>query len=261
MSTTPPVLLSFDGKVGLLTLNRPTRLNALTPTMLDLLTATLTRAVDEGARALVLTGAGRAFCAGADLAANDEPMAGSELGGRLREHYNPVIETMAALPIPIVTAVNGAAAGAGASIALAGDIIVAARSAYFLLAFANIGLVPDAGSTWLISQSAGRQTILEMALLGERVTASKALDAGLINRVEDDEDMLGAAMALGRKLAEMPSVALGLIRKQVAFAQTATLSETMEMEAQHQSIAAQTADFREGVAAFLEKRPAVFEGH
>jgi len=259
MSDAPSVLFDMDGQVAVVRLNRPERLNAITPELLDLLRETLGRAVAEGARAVLLTGEGRAFCAGADLAARG---AGEmiEPGANLRAHYHPVAETFAALPIPVVTAINGAAAGAGASLALLGDIVVAARSSYLLLAFANIGLVPDAGVTWLVAKSAGRAKALEMALLGERMTAQEAADAGLIARVVEDEALMETAMGLARKLAAMPTVALGLIRKQVAAALTSTLSDTLEVEAQHQSRAAQTSDFREGVMAFLQKRPAQFTG-
>jgi 2-(1,2-epoxy-1,2-dihydrophenyl)acetyl-CoA isomerase len=253
------VLFEMDGQVAVLRLYRPERLNAITPGMLDLLRETLERAVAEGARAVLLTGEGRAFCAGADLAARS---AGAMLepGENLRTHYNPVAETFAALPIPIVTAVNGAAAGAGASLALLGDIVVMAKSAYLLLAFANIGLVPDAGVTWLVAKSAGRAKALEMALLGERMSAEDAQAAGMVARVVEDDALMSEAMGVAQKLASMPTKALGMIRKQVAAALTGTLSSTLEVEADHQSAAARTEDFREGVTAFLQKRKAEFTG-
>jgi 2-(1,2-epoxy-1,2-dihydrophenyl)acetyl-CoA isomerase len=253
------VLFEMDGQVAVVRLNRPERLNAITPGMLDLLRETLNRAVAEGARAVLLTGEGRAFCAGADLAARG---AGEVLdpGENLRRHYNPVAETFASLSIPIVTAVNGAAAGAGASLALLGDIVVMAKSSYLLLAFANIGLVPDAGVTWLVAKSAGRAKALEMALLGERMSAEDARDAGMVSRVVEDDALMSEAMGVAQKLASMPTKALGMIRKQVAAALTGTLSSTLEVEADHQSAAAKTEDFREGVTAFLQKRPAEFTG-
>lgn len=261
MSEAPAVLFDMDGQVAVLRLNRPERLNALTPAMLDLLRETLNEAVAQGARAVLLTGEGRAFCSGADLAASAEGMGVRDPGESLRAHYNPLAETFARLPIPIVTAVNGAAAGAGASLALLGDIVVAARSSYLLLAFANIGLVPDAGVTWLVAKSAGRAKALEMALLGERLSAQDAKDAGIVTRLVDDEALIDEAMALARKLASMPTKALGMIRAQVAAALTGTLSSTLEIEADHQSRAAQTADFREGVTAFLQKRKPDFTGN
>ncbi|MHA6719878.1 enoyl-CoA hydratase-related protein [Sphingomonas sp. RS6] len=257
MSETPPVLLDREGDVAVIRLNRPDRLNALTPDMLDLLAATLARAADDGARAVLLTGEGRAFCAGADLTAGTGTR---DSGDTLRRHYNPVIETMAALPIPVVSAINGAAAGAGVSIALGGDITIMAKSAYLLLAFANIGLVPDAGATWLIGKAAGRAKLLEMALLGERLPAEAALDAGLVTRVADNAALIDEAGAVARRLAAMPTVALGLIRKQVTAALASTLSETMEIEAAHQSIASQSEDCREAIAAFVVKRTPVFRG-
>ncbi|MCW3849055.1 enoyl-CoA hydratase-related protein [Sphingomonas sp. LB-2] len=254
------VLFEMQRQVAVVRLNRPDRLNALSPDMLDLLRETLLRAVEEGARAVLVTGEGRAFCSGADLAASAAGMGVRDPGVSLRAHYHPVAETFAALPIPVVTAVNGAAAGAGASLALLGDIVVMARSAYLLLAFANIGLVPDAGATWLIAKSAGRAKVLEMALLGERMSAEDARDAGMVSRVVDDEALMDEAMGVAQKLAAMPTKALGMIRKQVAAALTGTLSSTLEVEADHQSAAAKTADFMEGVTAFLQKRKPEFTG-
>jgi 2-(1,2-epoxy-1,2-dihydrophenyl)acetyl-CoA isomerase len=255
------VLFEMDGEVAIVRLNRPERLNAVTPAMLDLIAASLRRAVDEGARAVLVTGEGRAFCSGADLAAStDGSISQDDLGDALRQHYNPMTETFASLPIPVVTAINGAAAGAGVSIALSGDIVVAAESSYLLLAFANIGLVPDAGATWLVAKGAGRAKALEMALLGERLRAADALSAGLVMCVVEDAALFDAALAMARKVASMPTIALGLIRKQVAGALTGTLSETLETEAVHQRLASDTEDFREGVAAFLQKRKAQFAG-
>ncbi|AJP74451.1 enoyl-CoA hydratase-related protein [Sphingomonas hengshuiensis] len=257
----PSIVWALDGTVAVVRLNRPDRLNALTAEMLDLWRATLGEAVAAGARAVLVTGEGRAFCAGADLAATAAAMAQRDLSDSLRDHYNPLTRAYAELPVPVVTAINGAAAGAGAAFALAGDIVVAARSSYLLLAFANIGLVPDAGATWLIGKAAGRAKLLEMALLGERLSAEDALAAGLVTRVVDDAALFDTALGLARKLAAMPTVAMGLIRKQVAVALTGSLDELLEVEADHQALAASTQDFREGVAAFLQKRAPVFTGH
>lgn len=250
------VLYERDGDVAVIRLNRPDELNAVTMEMLDELTATFARAVADGARAVLLTGAGRAFCAGASLKGNRA----GDPGDRLRNHYNPLQQAMADLPVPIVSAINGPAAGAGAAIALGGDIVVAARSSYLLLAFANIGLVPDAGATWLIAKAAGRAKVLEMALLGEKLPAEQALEAGLVTRVVEDDALFDTAMDYARRLAAKPTIALGLIRKQVKAALAGTLEETLEIEAQHQSIAGATHDFREGVTAFLEKRKPEFKG-
>jgi len=253
-----PIIYALADKVATIRLNRPDRLNALTPELIGQLKDALARAVDEGARAVLLTGEGRAFCSGAELGdiANGVP----DLGELLETHYHPAVEALAALPIPIVTAINGPAAGAGASFALAGDIIVMARSAYLLLAFANIGLVPDAGATWLIAKAAGRAKVLEMALLGERMSAEAALDAGLVTRVADDAAVMETANALAAKLASMPTLALGMIRSQVSTALSGTLSETLAVEAANQRIAGVSADFVEGVSAFAEKRKAEFKG-
>lgn len=242
--------------MAVIRLNRPDELNAVTPDMLDLLAATLRQAVEEGARAVLLTGEGRAFCSGASLKA----AAGAEPGERLRRHYNPVAQALADLPVPIVTAVNGLAAGAGVAFALAGDIVVMSRDAYLLLAFANIGLVPDAGATWLIAKSAGRAKALEMALLGEKLSAHDAKEAGLVTSVVDGTALSDIAMTYARRLAAKPTIALGLIRAQVKAALSSTLEEMLALEAEHQSRAARTEDFMEGIRAFTEKRSPEFKG-
>ena len=252
-----PILYARDGDVAVIRLNRPDELNALTMDMLDLLAATLRRAAAEGARSVLLTGEGRAFCSGASL--REGGVAGDP-GERLRAHYNPVQQAMADLPIPIVSAVNGPAAGAGVALALGADIVIAASHSYLLLAFANIGLVPDAGATWLVAKGAGRAKALEMALLGERLSAHDAMEAGLVTHVADESALFDTAMDYARRLAAMPTVALGLIRKQVKAALSGTLEETLALEAEHQSLAARSQDFQEGVAAFLQKRKPEFKG-
>lgn len=251
------ILTSRDGDVAVIRLNRPGELNAVTLDMLDQMAIAFVNAAESGARAVVITGEGRAFCAGAALGGGK---VGQDLGANLRQHYNPVAKAMADLPIPIVSAVNGPAAGAGVSYALAADLVIAARSAYFLLAFANIGLVPDAGATWLIGKGAGRAKLLEMALLGERLSAQEALEAGLVTRVVDDAVVFETALQFAHKLAAKPTLALGLIRRQVKSALAGTLEETLAMEADHQAQAGASSDFREGVAAFLEKRKPLFTG-
>jgi 2-(1,2-epoxy-1,2-dihydrophenyl)acetyl-CoA isomerase len=245
-------------RVAVVTLNRPDRLNALNAQIFIDATAAIDQALAEGARALVITGAGRAFCSGADL--QDPSIDPTDLGVTIDRSYNPFARKLAALDIPVITAINGLAAGAGCGLALMGDISVMARSAYLLLAFVNIGLVPDAGATWLVAKGAGRTKALEMALLGERLSAEEARAVGLVTRVVDEEAVLDEAMAIARKLASGPSIAIGLIRKQVAAALTTSFDETLDLERENQRRAGRTADFREAVIAFMEKRAPLFKG-
>ncbi|MFL9842585.1 enoyl-CoA hydratase-related protein [Sphingomonas sp. ST-64] len=260
--TDETVLYDLDNGVATIRLNRPDRLNAVTLDMLDLIRTSLLRAANEGARAVLLTGEGRGFCSGAELAgrASSDGRTSADPADNLEYHYNPLAETLSKLPIPIVTAINGPAAGAGVGIALGGDIVVMAKSAYLLLAFSNIGLVPDCGATWLVAKSAGRAKALEMALLGEKMFADDAKDAGLVARVVEDDALMDEAGKLAATLAAKPTIALGLIRAQIKAALNNTLSETLSVEAVHQRIAGRTEDFREGVAAFLGKRAPEFKG-
>lgn len=244
--------------IATITIARPDRLNALSGQTVDELRAAVEETGRSGARCLLLTGEGRGFSSGADLAGGSGLP--EDVGASLEKHFNPLIEAVFALQIPVVAAVNGPCAGAGCSLALAADIVIAARSAYFLQAFVNIGLIPDAGATWLLPRLAGRARAMEMMMLGERVPAEKALEWGLISRVVDDEALESEGMALATRLAQGPTVALGLIRKLARPAGDIPLSEALAAERFAQREAGETQDFRGAVMAFLQKQPPRFEG-
>jgi 2-(1,2-epoxy-1,2-dihydrophenyl)acetyl-CoA isomerase len=244
--------------VATITLARPDRLNALSAQTLEELRAAVEESGRSGARCLLLTGEGRGFSSGADLGSGGGLPA--DAGEALEKYYNPLIEAIFALPIPVVAAVNGPAAGAGCSLALAADIVIAARSAYFLQAFVNIGLIPDAGATWLLPRLAGRARAMEMMMLGERVPAEQALEWGLISRVVEDEALESEAVALATRLAQGPTVALGLIRKLAREAADIPLSDALAAERAAQREAGETTDFRGAVMAFLQKQQPRFEG-
>ena len=246
--------------VAIITLARPDRLNALSAQTLEELRAAVEESGRSGARCLLLTGEGRGFSSGADLAGDGGGLP-EDAGAALEKYYNPLVEAIFALPIPVVAAVNGPAAGAGCSLALAADIVVAARSAYFLQAFVNIGLIPDAGATWLLPRLAGRARAMEMMMLGERVPAEKALEWGLISRVVEDEHLASEAVLLATRLAQGPTVALGLIRKLAREGGHIPLGEALAAERIAQREAGATEDFRGAVVAFMQKRQARFEGH
>ncbi|MEA3001112.1 MAG: 2-(1,2-epoxy,2-dihydrophenyl)acetyl-CoA isomerase [Sphingomonadales bacterium] len=244
--------------VATLTIARPDRLNALSGQTVDELRAAVGEAERSGARCLLLAGEGRGFSSGADLAGGGGlPEDG---GAALEKHFNPLIEALFALPIPVVAAVNGPCAGAGCSLALAADIVIAGRSAYFLQAFVNIGLIPDAGATWLLPRLAGRARAMEMMMLGERISAEKAFEWGLIARVVEDEELQSEAVALATRLAQGPTVALGLIRRLAREAGHMPLTEALAAERAAQREAGETQDFRDAVAAFLQKRHGRFKG-
>lgn len=252
------LLYAIEDGVAVLTMNRPDRLNALSPALLDDIRETLGRAVADGARCVLLKGEGRAFSSGADLVGTGGLP--DDLGALLEQHYNPLVRAIAALPVPVVSAVQGAAAGAGCSLALAADFTIAARSAYFLLAFANIGLVPDAGATWMVSKAVGRARALEMALLGEKIPAEKAADWGLIYKAVDDDALADTALTLAKRLAAGPVLALGAIRKAVAAALDTPFDQVIDRERDDQRMAGRTEDAREAIIAFGEKRKPVFKG-
>jgi 2-(1,2-epoxy-1,2-dihydrophenyl)acetyl-CoA isomerase len=259
------VRLAIEGAVATLTLDDQPVMNAMSPAMLEEIAQALRHIAtpDAGVRCLLITGAGRAFSTGANLQQMIKGEAGStprEAGSLLETGFHPILRRLRDLPIPIVTAVNGPAAGAGMSLALMGDLILCARSAYFLQAFRRIGLVPDCGSTWLLPRLIGRARAMELSLLGEKLPAETALEWGLVNRVYDDAALLGEATALARNLADGPTLALGLIRRLYWEATESSHEEQIEMERRFQLQAGASADFEEGVAAFLEKRPARFTG-
>lgn len=258
------VQLGFTNNMAVVTLNHPEALNAVSIQMLRDLKTALAEVEDQekGARCLILTGAGRGFCAGAHLADPERNRSGEEheAGGVLEEWYHPILLRLRDLRMPIITAVNGPAAGVGMSLAMMGDIVIAARSAYFLQAFRRIGLVPDGGSTFLLPRKVGWSRAVELSMLAERLPAEKALEWGLVNRVVDDGQALAAAMDLGRKLAAGPTVSMALIRKAYWQSFSNTYEQQLHLEAGLQTEASRTRDFTEGVTAFLEKRSPDFKG-
>jgi len=255
--------LSEKAGIATITLNRPQALNALTVEMAVELIHALDTLRDEGnTRVLLLTGMGRGFCSGADLAAGvtgtqSGPM---DAGVSLETHYNPLLERILALPFPVVNAINGVAAGAGCSLAIAGDVVIAAKSAYFLQAFINIGLVPDVGSTWILPRLVGKARAAGMMMLGERLPAEKAAEWGLIWKVVEDDALMHEAHAICAKFANGPTQSYGILRKAIRSAMESTLTETLQDERVNQRSASRTGDFLEGVQAFLGKRKAQFTG-
>jgi 2-(1,2-epoxy-1,2-dihydrophenyl)acetyl-CoA isomerase len=248
------------GAVRRIVLNRPDRLNACPPTMAVEISDALYDL--EGARAVLITGEGRAFCSGADLAASGKRsiMGGAGSYKALTESYNPMIAKLSRLPVPVVCAVNGVAAGVGCSLALMGDFVIAARSAYFLQAFVNIGLVPDGGSSWLLPRLIGKPRAMQMMMLGERVSAEKAEEWGMIYKAVEDAALADEGLALATRLAEGPTVALGVMRQNVARALETDLPAALLIEAEGQWRAGDSADAREGITAFLGKRKTQFTG-
>lgn len=250
-----------DGPLLTITLNRPERLNAMPPAMADELGQAFYDLGD--ARAVLITGEGKGFCSGADLSARGD---GSALGGKggsheaLINHYNPAISQLIRAQVPVICAVNGPAAGVGCSLALAADFTIAAKSAYFLQAFVNIGLVPDGGSTWLLARAIGRARATRMMMLGEKISASQAEEWGLIYKCVDDADLLTEARALATKLANGPTIAYAQMKRNIATAMDNNLQLVLLAEAEAQRVAGATKDAMEGGMAFLQKREAQFKG-
>jgi 2-(1,2-epoxy-1,2-dihydrophenyl)acetyl-CoA isomerase len=259
--TAPAVLSAVEDGVMTLTLNRPDVLNALSPAMLTGLSDALATAkADDAIRAVVLTGAGRGFCAGADLGSDAMRTGRVDVSRMIREQYNPVILTMRQCPKPIVGAVNGSAAGGGMSLALACDVVIAAESATFLQAFSRIGLIPDCGSTWFLPRLVGDVRARAMMLMGEKIPAADALRYGLVWKVVADDALADEARRIAAHLAQMPTRALDLTKQALIQGDRNGLGEQLEVEALMQGQAFRTEDFREGVAAFVEKRAPRFVG-
>lgn len=259
------VELQIEDGVAEITLNRPERLNAWNQQFgEDLRSAILEDAADPSVRAVMITGAGRGFSSGADLKDMLEQSASGgpapDVGTLLRERYHPIITGIRELPKPVVAAVNGPAVGIGCSLALACDLIWAAESAVFGLAFVNIGLVPDGGSTFLVPAAAGKARALEMALLGDPVPAQQALDWGLVNRVVPDGKLVEDARGLTRRLAAGPTLSYANSKRALNNSVLGIMAEQLELEADIQGEMSQTKDFFEGVQAFVEKRDARFQG-
>lgn len=249
-----PVLYRCDDGIARVAFNRPERLNALAVDTFAPLSAALDAAIADDARVLVLTGEGRAFCSGFDLSDQTLDDCADNVRSWFDTIFTPLFAKLAELPIPIVTAVNGPAAGAGCSLALYGDFVIAARSSYFFQSFANIGLVPDAGATWLLPRLIGLQRANRMIMLGEKISAAQAEDWGMIHSCVDDDALAETANALAARLANGATASLRSIRQGIRYAQTSSFRDALEREASDQTAAFNRADCREGIAAFHEGR-------
>ena len=265
MTEDTPVLSQREGAVLTLLLNRPKALNSFTGAMHDALMAALTAARnDASVRCVILTGSGRAFCAGQDLsdpeiAPDLQPGATQkDIGALIEARYKPLALLLHDFPVPVIAAVNGVAAGAGANVALNCDLVLAARSASFIQAFSKIGLIPDAGGTWLLPRLVGRANAMALALLGDKLPAEEAQRIGMIWRCVDDSLLMAEAQALAQRLAALPSRALAETRRAFSAADRMPLADALSMEADVQRRLGLGRDYLEGVSAFFEKRPASF---
>jgi 2-(1,2-epoxy-1,2-dihydrophenyl)acetyl-CoA isomerase len=256
----PTVLLTLGDGIATITMNRPDRLNAMTEAMHGELAQVLDRIeLDRAIRAVLLTGAGRGFCSGQDL--NDSAtLERSDLGETLDRFYNPLVRRLKSLDRPVVAAVNGVAAGAGANLALACDIVIAAKSAIFVQAFIKIGLIPDAGGTYMLPRLVGQARALGLAMLGDEISGEQAAAWGMIWKAVDDDKVLDEAAAVAKTLAAQPTVALGLIKQAIHASTTNDLHQQIDLERDLQRQASKTEDFSEGINAFLDRRPPAFKG-
>ncbi len=259
--TSEDIRYETDGGVGVITLNRPDSHNAATSEMLrHLLAAVSDAAADDEVRAVLLTAEGKAFCVGQDLAdpaaSGDDP----DLGALLEERWNPVIRAMHALRKPVVVAVNGTAAGAGMSLALAGDVVLAARSVRFYPAFSSIGLVPDSGATWSLPRLVGPARAKALSMVTDSITAEEAYALGMVWRVVEDGDLMVEARALADQLASGPTLAYSAIKEAIEAAEANTLSDQLDLERDLQRDLGHSHDYQEGVSAFMDKREPRFEG-
>jgi 2-(1,2-epoxy-1,2-dihydrophenyl)acetyl-CoA isomerase len=254
---------TIESGIATLVLNRPERLNSFTRAMHEEVRDALERVrADQGVRVLLLTGAGRGFCAGQDLNdRNVEPgAAGVDLGESVEKYYAPLVLALRALPMPVICAVNGVAAGAGANLALACDIVLAAQSASFIEAFCKLGLIPDTGGTWALPRLVGPARAMGMALLGERISAAQAENWGLIWRCVPDDALMLQARALAEHFASAPTKGLAFTKQAMQASWSNTLEQQLAMEAGMMRELGYSHDYREGVSAFIEKRPARFKG-
>lgn len=258
------VAVEASDRVAVIRLNDPKTMNAVSPRMMCGLAQALDYIDAQGKpfRTLIMTGAGRGFCSGANLTTTgpDDMLKQDDLGCLLREIYYPVLRRLRALAMPMIVAVNGPAVGFGFSLALMGDILLAVRGAYFQLSFARIGLIPDGAAAWLLPRIVGFNRAKELIVLAERLTAERAHAWGLVNQVHDDEQLMPAAMALAAELNERPQATLALLRRAYWEALDNAFEDQLELEAQLQSVAGKTGDFREAVTAFREKRQPNFKG-
>ncbi|KAA5536982.1 2-(1,2-epoxy-1,2-dihydrophenyl)acetyl-CoA isomerase [Taibaiella lutea] len=254
------LIATYENNIAYLTLNRPEKFNSFNKEMAIALQQELDKCMnDDDVRAIYLTGSGKAFCAGQDLAEAVDPD-GPELQSIVHDHYNPIIERLRRIEKPVIAAVNGVAAGAGANIALACDIVVAKESASFIQAFSKIGLIPDSGGTFFLPRLIGFQKASALMMLGDKVSAAEASQMGMIYKYFSDDAFEAESKKIAETLAKLPTKALGYTKVALNQSLHNNLTQQLQIEEDYQTLSGKTADFNEGIAAFLEKRPAVFKG-